>query len=173
MKEKIRRDFQELALWSRAADSPWFEEDVIQVDQTDGTRFGKTAKLLGYSLDSTEVKAGDTLDFTLFWQVQETADNYWSVFTHLVDEKSQLVAQSDKVPYDGLYPPDRWWPEQVVDDDFSIDIPAQTPSGKYSLYIGMYDHLTGERLPLLTPAGAEIPDRQIKLALDIVIVNER
>jgi hypothetical protein len=108
----------------------------------------------------------------LFWQVQETAGNYWSVFTHLVDQEGRLIAQSDKVPYDGLYPPDRWWPGQVVDDDYSIDIPTGTPPGIYSLYVGMYDHLTGERLPLFTPAGEEIPDRQIKLPQDVMIVNE-
>jgi hypothetical protein len=143
--------------------------DALNIEHEDGTHFGDTMRLRGYNVTSSELIAGDELSITLFWENSAPADNYWSVFAHLVSAEGDLVAQHDKIPYEGLYPPDRWWPGQVVDDDFRIEVPSDTSPGVYLISIGMYDHLTGERLALFTPDGRPIADNQITLQQQITI----
>lgn len=159
----IRRDFQELAIWTRKVDQPWLTEDIVNVQHEDGTRFGETMRLRGYTLAATEMAPGEEVELTLFWENVGPATNYWSVFAHLVSTDGILLAQDDKVPYEGLYPPNRWWPGQIVDDDYSIAIPETAAPGVYHISLGMYDHLTGERLTLTTPDGQPIENRQITL----------
>jgi hypothetical protein len=168
----VRRDYQELAIWTRQADQAWNVDDVLAIQYESGALFGETMVLGGYTLPETQVAPGDTLTLTLFWENEGPADNYWSVFVHLLSEDGQLIAQHDKVPYDGLYPPNQWWPGQVVDDDYALLIPPATSPGVYTLSIGMYDHLTGERLALRTPDGLPAPDNQITLPQPIRVVVE-
>ncbi len=168
----VRRDFQELAIWTHKAGQEWQLEDVLDIQYESGALFGDTMSLAGYSLSNAELAPGERLDLTLFWENEGPADNYWSVFVHLVSEDGTLIAQHDKVPYDGLYPPNQWWPGQVVDDDYQLDVPPSTPPGTYTLVIGMYDHLTGDRLALRTPTGQPVADDQISLPQEIRVAAE-
>jgi hypothetical protein len=168
----IRRDYQELAIWSRNDDQEWQVDDVIDPQHKSGVRFGETINLLGYSLCTTDVKPGETLELTLFWESKGAAANYWSVFVHLVADDGSLIAQHDKVPYDGLYPPNQWWPGQIVDDEYEIRVPTSAPPGLYKLYVGMYDHLTGERLTLWSADGQSLENNQVALEVQIRVAHE-
>jgi hypothetical protein len=168
----VRRDYQELAIWTRKADQAWVLDDVLDIQYQSGALFGETMSLGGYTLPETQVAPGETLALTLFWENEGPADNYWSVFVHLVSGDGELIAQHDKVPYEGLYPPNQWWPGQVVDDDYQLLIPPATAPGTYRLTIGMYDHLTGQRLTLRTPDGQPAPDNQITLPQEIRVTAE-
>jgi hypothetical protein len=165
----IRRDHQELAIWTRKPDQAWDVEDAFNIKHVDGTRFGETIRLRGYNVSPSELTAGDELSVTLFWENTGPADNYWSVFAHLVSADGDLIAQHDKIPYEGLYPPDRWWPGQVVDDVYRIEVPPTAMPGIYYLSLGMYDHLTGERLNLFSPDGRPIENDQIVLEQEITV----
>lgn len=160
---KLRRDYQEIEIWWRPADRPLVVEDRVTMQYRDGTRFGENMRLLGYSFDEAVVAPGQALNFTLYWYAEGPADNYWSVFAHLVGPDGSLVAQDDKVPYDGVYPPNRWWPGQIIDDKYTIPIPTDAPAGTYQIRLGMYDWQTGERLALTTAAGEPLPDNQVVL----------
>ncbi len=162
-KGNVRRDFQELDVWVRDPAIPYDAQDHLNMMVEDGSPFGDHMTLLGYDLPVGALAPGDTLDFTLYWQADAPAENYWSVFTHLISPDGTLVGQHDKVPYGGVYPPNRWWPGQVVDDDYAISIPADALPGEYQIQIGMYDWITQERLSLKTKAGQPIPDNQIIL----------
>lgn len=168
-----RRDYQVIDVWWRPQDSPPFNTaDVVNVDYRDGTRFGQNMRLLGYSFATETTQPGDTFNFTLFWQAEEPATNYWSVFTHLVGPDNSLVGQHDKIPYDGLYPPNRWWPDQIVDDDYAISIPEDAPAGEYRIRVGMYDWQTGERLPLWSAAGEPLQNDQVTLEQTVTIEEQ-
>ncbi len=70
----------------------------------------------------------------------------YTVFTHLVDEKGNIVAQKDNRPVDGLYPTTKWEPEEIVRDQYDLVILTEAPPDQYQLEIGMYLAETGERL---------------------------
>ncbi len=160
-----RRDFQELRLWTRNDKYPWIVDDPvsIQFPYPEDVLFGDSIHFQGYSLEESSIAPGETLKFTLFWKADGPASNYWSVFTHLLDQEDNLVGQHDKVPYGGLYPPDRWWPGQLVDDKFEITISEDAHVGDYDLTFGMYDFITGERLRLHTSSGKDIANNQLHL----------
>ncbi len=166
---RFRRDYQEIELWWREGNSAFNTADQFEIAQESGTHFGEHIRLLGYSYDDQRLAPGEVLNLTLFWRAEAPADNYWSVFAHLISPDGTLLAQDDKVPYDGVYPPNRWWPGQIVDDDFSIQIPQDAVAGEYHVQIGMYDWQTGERLNLFSPSGEPLPNNQVRLDAPVTI----
>ena len=169
--KQIRRDFQELAVWTRKAEQPWIAKDVLDIstELNDDNRFGSSIELLGYTLGNPEFNPGDIIELTLFWKAKGAADNYWSVFTHLRSPNGSIIAQHDKVPYDGLYPPDRWSAGQIIDDKYFIQIPDDLEPGEYPIFVGLYDHLTGKRLLLTSSAGSAVPNSELRLPVNIVV----
>jgi hypothetical protein len=167
---RVRRDYQELDLWLRDAARPFVTEDKVLIEQPDGTRFGETMTLLGYSGPAGPLTSGGQLVFTLFWTSDGPADRRWSVFTHLIGPDGSLVGQHDKVAYDLLYPTDRWWPGVIIDDSYSVDIPSDAPEGEYRIAVGMYDWQSGDRLPLRTAEGDPVPDNGLWLRQTVSIV---
>ena len=81
----VRRDFQELALWSRDGGAEWVTDDIIEVENQDGSEFGEYIHLLGYDVQEDELSPGNRLELTLYWEAEGSAERYWSVFVHLVD----------------------------------------------------------------------------------------
>lgn len=165
----FRRDYQELGIWVRERDAPIAVDDPLTLPARQRVHFGENLLLLGYRLPEEPLRPGDTLAFTLYWTADAPAENYWSVFTHLRAPDGSLVGQHDKVPYEGLYPPTRWWPGQIVDDDYAIQIPGDARAGDYRIAVGMYDWQTGERLPLRDDAGTLLSDGQLFLEQTITV----
>ena len=159
----FRRDYQELGVWLRDRGAPIYVADPLTIPTRQRVHFGQNLLLLGYNLPEEPVQPGDTLHLTLYWTADAPAEHYWSVFTHLRAPDGSLVGQHDKIPYDGLYPPTRWWPGQIVDDDYAIRIPDDAPAGEYRIAVGMYDWQTGNRLPLRDDAGAPLDNGQVFL----------
>lgn len=158
------RDYQEIDIWWRAPDAaPFDTTDRVAIEVEDGARFGDNMELLGYTYDRHTVQPGETITFTLYWYAHGPAENYWTVFTHLVGPDGALVGQHDKVSYDGVYPPNRWWPGQIIDDDFAITVPADAAAGEYHIAVGMYDWRTNERLSLRDAQGDPVPDNRLRL----------
>lgn len=159
----FRRDYQELGVWLREHGAPISVTDPLTIPTRQRVHFGENLLLLGYDLPDEPLQPGDTLHFTLYWTADAPADHYWSVFTHLRAPDGSLIGQHDKVPYDGLYPPTRWWPGQIVDDDYAIHIPDDAPAGEYRIAVGMYDFQTGERLQLWDEANTPLNNGQVYL----------
>jgi hypothetical protein len=165
----VRRDYQELALWHRDGSREWITDDVLEVENQDGSEFGDHIRLMGYTFEEAELAPGKPLNLTLFWEAEAPAERYWSVFVHLIDSEGNLVGQHDKVSYEGLYPPNRWWPGQIINDRFTIEVPNGASEGEYSVKVGMYDHLTGERLQLNDRFGQATADNQVELSEKVYI----
>jgi len=119
--------------------------------------------LVGYNLDRTTVRPGDTLKLTLYWKTLGEMDRDYTVFTHLIDGESHIWGQEDSQPLDGYYPTSLWEEGEVVEEDsYAIVVRGDAPAGEYRLEVGMYLLSTGERLPLLDEAG-RVKDNRILL----------
>jgi len=84
-------------------------------------------------------------------------DRNFTVFVHVLNEQGQLVAQQDNEPNAGQYPTSAWVPGEVIRDTCAIPLPAELPSGRYLLSIGMYKWPSLQRLPV-TLDGAKHGD---------------
>ena len=158
-----------MAIWVRDEVRPWKVDDEIDIQERDGTSFGETISLVGYSYGESSISAGDSISVLLFWQADQHVQQNWKAFVHLVGPDGTIISQHDKYPYDGLYPTNRWWPGQIIDDSFEIYIPADAQSGDYKIAVGMYDELTGERISIRAPSGLLVSDSRYFLPSPVTI----
>jgi 4-amino-4-deoxy-L-arabinose transferase-like glycosyltransferase len=126
------------------------------VDHRVDAALGESIVLRGYDLDQAE----DRLELTLYWQAKGQVPGRYKVFLHLVDASGQIAAQSDSIPAAGTAPTQSWLPGEVVIDRHTLTPPA---GGAYRLFAGMYDPVSGERLPATDQAGNLIPDAAVLL----------
>ena len=102
---------------------------------------GDTVELAGYDL----VRDGGALTLTLFWQAQETMEQDYTVFVHLLAADGTLISQADRMPQNGEYPTSWWASGEVVSDQIELALPkGATPP--YSFRVGLYVPTTGEQL---------------------------
>jgi hypothetical protein len=74
------------------------------------------------------------------------------IFVHLLNAEGALVAQRDVEPVGGFEPTDRWLPDEQIEDDYGVFLPADLPPGLYTLKLGMY-RFSGERLLIQDQGG--------------------
>ena len=115
--------------------------------QTDGGPIHLLATRTG------QAKPGEALHFVVYWQAEMPVTTSYTVFTQLLNEAGQLIAQQDNLPVTGLAPTDTWQPGVVVRDPYRLAIPADTAPGNYRLIVGLYT--AAGRLPLHLADGSQ------------------
>ncbi|MBK8933668.1 MAG: glycosyltransferase family 39 protein [Chloroflexi bacterium] len=134
--DQTRPDF-----WSLLAPDSVAQARHTAVTTATAVSFADTIHLLGW----TAVMDGDQLRLTLVWQAQAEMPLAYTAFVHVLDAHGQMVAQLDRQP--AGYPTTDWRPGEVVVDTFAITLPAERPSGPFTLATGFYD------LATLAPLG--------------------
>jgi hypothetical protein len=130
-----------------------------------GAQFGEYVVLEGYDLGLAYGKPGDGTFLTLHFRALKPTPVEYSLFIHLWDAKRQrLIAQWSGQPMDSAYfvwyqvpgehidvayPTTLWQPGEMILDDRRLTLPEDVPPGDYELRVGLYDPISGERLPIL------------------------
>lgn len=108
-------------------------------------------------------KVGAVLSLTAFWTARSPmASASYTIFLHLRDAEGRNLAQRDAPPWNGLFPPSSWPPNQLVADRLDLPLPANLPPGAYHLVMGLYDSATQQRFPVTTN-GTRLPNDEIDL----------
>jgi 4-amino-4-deoxy-L-arabinose transferase-like glycosyltransferase len=119
-------------------------------------QLGPDIQLSGYQLSTDH----ESVNLTLYWFAVRTPAEDYTVFVHLTDASGNIVAQRDTVPADGGRPTTTWLPAEFIVDSYHISLPP----GEYTLWLGMYDPITGDRLPATSQSGPTSDNRiQIKV----------
>lgn len=126
-------------------------------------KLGDSVTLLGYDLAETEVASGSMLRYTLFWQAHGEIPTSYTVFSHLVDENDRIQGQWDSVPQGGHNPTNEWVSGEIIVDRYEMPVSADSAPGQHMLRVGMYDIITGQRLPVRDAAGSLLNDAYIPL----------
>jgi hypothetical protein len=115
-------------------------------------QFSSGITLLGYDWSRPNVKAGESVFLTLYWQAETDIHSDLTAFMHVETGQpdSPLLTQRDGQPCQGFYPTSRWHAGDVVPDGFAITIPREAPPGEYPLAVGWYSYPSLERLPLIS-----------------------
>lgn len=116
-------------------------------------RFGSFATLLGAQLGSLGAQPGQAIEVTLVWEARGTADRSYTVFVHLVDPSGQIRGQVDQPPLKGRRPTDGWIRGEYLVDRYDPVLPSVAPSGRYRVEVGLYDAVSGQRVPIQNPDG--------------------
>ncbi|WP_119067967.1 ArnT family glycosyltransferase [Aggregatilinea lenta] len=111
---------------------------------------GDFAQYVGHNIVSGTWYRGDKTFLTLYWRPTDTAppQRDYSIYIHLLDADGSRVAGWDGQPLQGEYPTRDWQPGESLLDYWVLQIPPDTPAGTFDLRVGIYDSLTGERLPV-------------------------
>lgn len=141
-----------LALKQQSAAPP-----AIQIDV--GVDLGTRLRLLGYATvpplsESGElaVSPGDPVRLTLYWQALARPVQDYARFMHLVNERGEIVAQSDILVGAPRYPTGLWEVGEWVADEVMLVVPMGLPPGSYALLAGLYEPTTVQRLTLTNGA---------------------
>lgn len=114
-------------------------------------QLGEAVALKGYQWEWVT----DGLDLTLYWQALDFPRVEYSAFVHALDSAGEIVGQSDGPP--SAVPMWCWVPGEVVADERTLNVSEEA----VEIGVGLYDPLTGVRLPVSPPA----PDNRILLPL--------
>jgi hypothetical protein len=139
------------------------EPEGFPIEQRLGVQLGDHIRLLGYRLSESGLSAGDTLTVTLFWQSDGRLAEDDHVFVHLLDTEGLLVAQHDGVPVRGERPTWSWRDTEVLQDEHVLITDVSLPGGTYALSVGMYDFMTGVRLPAVRPTSERVSEDRVLL----------
>lgn len=142
-----------VALQSRAAATP--------AAQALNVRAGDTIALMRYELGQVALARGDDVQLTLHWRALASAPTNYTVFAHLLDADGILRAQKDAQPLHGARPTGAWQVGEWLEDHYSFVIPNDAPTGAYRLAVGLYDGVTGKRLPLFDAMGKPLADDRL------------
>ncbi len=136
-----------------------------QVAHTRPAALGDVARFIGFSLSAAEntIHPGDTVTLTVVYQALRPADRGLTQFTHLYDTTRGLVGQSDMPPLAGNNPAPGWIGGEVIRDVLEVKVSDEAPPGDYALLWGLYDPITGERVPITLPDGTQPADRALLL----------
>lgn len=163
---------------------PWLDRHSVQLDQTffriihiglyespetffntmtsQVARFADGLQLNGFRLAEGEapltVHGGEQIPLILLWSAKSRPMTNYTVFVHLVGPDGILWGQWDNPPIWGTYPTTNWAAGEIVFDQYRIPVQGDAPPGKYHLLVGLYDPVTGARLPVLDDQGAPISD---------------
>lgn len=110
-------------------------------------RFADLITLRGYDL---AVEAGQ-LRLKLYWYSEQRTGTDYTTFVHILNPAGDIVAQVDRPPAGGRYPTSLWEPGETILDEIIVPRP-EAPPARYTIRVGLYDLVTGARLPL---AGAQ------------------
>jgi len=130
---------------------------------------GDEVEFHGYSLESAQVEAGDVLRLTLYWRAQQRMAVSYTVFTHLLGKNGSIWGQRDNIPVKGTYPTIGWVEGEVITDEYEIAVKSGAPPGDYQIEVGMYDAVTGQRLPVFNEGGTRLPGDCILLEQIITV----
>jgi hypothetical protein len=124
--------------------------------------------LLGYDLDAPIYEAGETIHLTLYYQTLSRMNVSYTAFAHLWGPPNPATGgpiwgQDDTEPCRRGYPTSSWDVGEIVVDNLEIPIPAEAPSGDYSIVMGFYQWPSLERLPVLEAPSQDVADNVVTM----------
>ncbi len=128
--------------------TPRYAEPPVS-EVTVNARLGEAIWLRRLFLWNPTVRPGEVVQVRLTWEAERTPSERYKVFLQLLGVQDRLIAQRDSEPVGGNQPTNTWRPGEVVEDNYGILIPLATPPGRYRLIVGMYDPITGARVPVV------------------------
>ena len=127
----------------------------------DAINFENQVLLAEARLDRDTLNPNEAIKVDLTWQGLKTWPDNYTAFVHLVGPDGKVHGQVDQWPVQGTLPTSSWTAGQVVDDPYTITLPADAPRGKYQVEVGWYLLSTLRRLNVLDAAGRPSDDHVI------------
>lgn len=116
---------------------------------------------------AAKVPAGETLQLDLLWRSLINHPGVYIVKATLDDDQGYTWAARDSEPVDRMYPSWMWSANELIRDQLRIEIPPETPPGRYVLNVRLLDR---GRAVAVTDAGGQAVGNLARL-IDVDIVR--
>jgi hypothetical protein len=146
---------QALGTLSVTAPTRNFARPPVAVEM--GAVFEDVGVFDGYALQRDDRQ----LALTLIWQAIATPSTRYNVFVHLADAGGRVWTQSDAMPAQWTRPTTGWLAGEYIDDRHTLLLPDDLPQGDYTLWIGLYDPTTHQRVAVSGPGATA--DQRVKI----------
>ncbi len=112
-------------------------------------RINGALDMLSLSIPNT-VAAGQTINIDTVWRAVHETPYPWSSFVHVMNDKGEMVAQSQSPKLTTRYPTTAWSTNEIIMGQVQVALPDTLPAGTYTLRYGMYALDTLTRQPIAT-----------------------
>lgn len=124
-------------------------------------RFGDEIRLLGYTAGGREVKVGERVKVSLYWEVPRGLAREWRVLTEVVDGGGREWGQRDESLKSALSYEGERSEVEVLRTDYEVVVDEMAPEGDYELRLRMYSPVTMQMLPVVV--GGEVERGAVEL----------
>jgi hypothetical protein len=126
-------------------------------------------RLLAYSLESAQVRAGEKLVLDLYWMGLEPQDRDVLALIQLVDEEGKFLMYADGSPTAGRDTTDRWTPGVALASRHLLPVPPNGRAGVYRLTVGLHPFAESDWLSVTRPDGTSLGDH-IVLPVEVIVL---
>jgi len=120
--------------------------------------FGDGIRLVGFDPPPETIRTAEPAPITLYWQaLSGDIGASYTVFVHLLAEDGRLIAQHDGPPAGGARPTNEWLAGEYVSDAHELVWREAGYRGPARLVVGLYDPISGARLPTAGGDVFELP----------------
>lgn len=152
LNETINGRYRPLTGIAPVADKTFFVSSTPNITPLDA-QFGGI-NLVGFQLDTRELSPSQPFGFNLYWQRAGAVPHEPKVFVQIMDANGQEVARADKFPTNEVSVA-RYPLGQTVPDRYFLTLDHSLAPGRYALWVGLLDPLTGERWDVSTAGGGD------------------
>jgi 4-amino-4-deoxy-L-arabinose transferase-like glycosyltransferase len=135
----------------------WIYEVPPSIEREINVEFGQGIELHGYDIDSSALRATGVLSLTTQWHATAPLADEYLMFTHLIDDEGQRVAQIDAPPAGADAPTPSWQAGRYRTWVHPIPVPPDLPPGDYWLALGIYRPEDFSRLPVSAEPPPDAP----------------
>ena len=129
-------------------------QDVERIPNPMSLDFGGKVRLLGYDLETPQVKPGEPAVLALYWEALAPFDAPdYSVYVGVTDPEGSVFGKVDGIPVGKMMPVDQWRPGMIVRDVQQVPILPGTPEGEYSLDLSFFSPQIGQALEIRDDNG--------------------
>jgi hypothetical protein len=147
------------------SDPLWREQDVPHPLKTD---LGDSIELLGYAVEPSQPHPGDSVVVDLYWRARAPIQTAYTVFAQIVGpfnpaSNNPVWGQQDNPPVSGAFSTTDWPVGMIVRDRHTLRLDPAAPPADYSIIVGLYNPLTGERLPIPGHSDNALPVQSFRV----------
>jgi hypothetical protein len=118
-------------------------------------------RLLGYRLESGQVKPGDKLVIHLYWQALQPVKRDYMALIQLLDQEGEFLMYVDGSPTAGRDTTDHWLPGVPLSSHHLLPVPEYGQPGDYRLTISLHPFGEPVWLPAIGQDGTHIGDHLV------------
>lgn len=122
-------------------------------------QFGPAILLLGYDDPVLQFESAPTLSLALYWQGVAPVDVDYRVCIRLLDAGGEVRAECEAEPYGDQYSTSLWPRGVVLRDVHDLPLPADLPSGQYSLAVSLVPLASGAGDVIIGPLHVNMENR--------------